>query len=336
MFGRPRAAVRVVLERVEVARLGAEVERDPRHLAGGIRMVGGELAARLRLRVAAAAGAENDRGGLDLVLAAQGAPAALERLEALERRVLEARAGAGLPGLAQRLRDRVAGAVADLEQALLRRAAAAGEPVAAVLARELDPELLEPVDRARRLAGQDLDQPPVGGLVRGAPDVLGVLLGRVPRGRRRPGSRPAPSTSCSPAASPSSPRRRGRRRARPRRRRQGRRPRCRSRARRRGPSRSRRQHYQTRLIPNISSCLSEDAAEQLLDLGRRGRSAGCACCPSGPPPSRPLRAARPRGRRSRAAARTRRGARAPRPAATGSPPIASPKRATASGTTRAL
>jgi hypothetical protein len=42
----------------------------------------------------------------------------------------------------------VAGAVADLEQALLRRAAALGEPVAAVLAGELDAELLEPVDRA--------------------------------------------------------------------------------------------------------------------------------------------------------------------------------------------
>ena len=38
--------------------------------------------------------------------------------------------------------------VADLEQALLRRAAALGEPVAAVVAGELDAELLEPVDRA--------------------------------------------------------------------------------------------------------------------------------------------------------------------------------------------
>ena len=34
---RPRAAVRVVLERVEVARLGADVERDARHLAGRVR-----------------------------------------------------------------------------------------------------------------------------------------------------------------------------------------------------------------------------------------------------------------------------------------------------------
>ena len=49
--------------------------------------------------------------------------------------------------LAQLLGDRVPGAVADLEQALRARAAAAGEPVAAVFTRELDSELLEPVDR---------------------------------------------------------------------------------------------------------------------------------------------------------------------------------------------
>ena len=42
----PGAAVRVVLERVEVARLGAGVERDPRHLAGRVRVVRRELAAR--------------------------------------------------------------------------------------------------------------------------------------------------------------------------------------------------------------------------------------------------------------------------------------------------
>ena len=73
----------------------------------------------------------------------------------------------------------MAGPVADLEQPLPRRSAAAREAVAAVFARELDAELLEPVDRARRLAGQHLDESPVGGLVRAAPDVLRVLLGRV-------------------------------------------------------------------------------------------------------------------------------------------------------------
>ncbi len=141
---------------------------------------------------------------------------------------------ARLPRLAQLLRDRVAGAVADLQQALARRAAAAGEAVAAVLPRELDAELLEPVDRATaRLRRQHLDEPPVGGLVRGAQDVLGVPLGRVVVGRTRPGCRPAPSRSCSPAASPWSRARRARRRARRKRRRRGRRRRCRSRARRR-------------------------------------------------------------------------------------------------------
>ena len=81
--------------------------------------------------------------------------------------------------LAQRGRDRMSRAVADLQQALARRAAAAREAIAAVLARELDAELLEPVDRGRRLAGEDLDELPVGGLVRGLPDVVCVLLRRV-------------------------------------------------------------------------------------------------------------------------------------------------------------
>ena len=73
----------------------------------------------------------------------------------------------------------MAGAVADLQQALASRAPAAGEPVAAVLARELDAVLLEPVDRGRRLFGEHLDEPTVGRLVRALPDVLRVLIGRV-------------------------------------------------------------------------------------------------------------------------------------------------------------
>ncbi len=84
-----------------------------------------------------------------------------------------------LPRVAKALGDRMPGAVADLEEALLRGAAAARQAVAAVLPRELDTELLEPVDRARRLAGEDLDELAVRRLVRGAPDVLCVLLGRV-------------------------------------------------------------------------------------------------------------------------------------------------------------
>ena len=82
-------------------------------------------------------------------------------------------------GVAHGRRDRVAGAVADLQQPLAGRAAAARQPVAAVLARELDPLLLEPVDRRRRLGGEHLGEPAVGRLVRALPDVLGMLLGRV-------------------------------------------------------------------------------------------------------------------------------------------------------------
>src|SRR5205085_9406467 len=51
--------------------------------------------------------------------------------------------------------------------------------VTAVLPRELDAVLLEPVDRVRSLARQHLDQALVRSLVRALPDVLGVLLGRV-------------------------------------------------------------------------------------------------------------------------------------------------------------
>src|SRR5439155_20338468 len=70
-------------------------------------------------------------------------------------------------------------AVADLEEALARRAAAARDPVPAVLTRELDAELLEPVDRRRRLRGEDRGELHVRGLVRAGPDVGRMLLGRV-------------------------------------------------------------------------------------------------------------------------------------------------------------
>ena len=139
-------------------------------------MVRRELTARLSLGVAPPAGAEDDGRGVDHVIPAGCPPAVLARLEAAQRRVLEGRAGAALPGIAQPLGDRVPGPVADLEQPLLGGAAAAGKPVAPILPSELDAELLQPVDRARGFAGQDLDELAVGGLVRGAPDVLGVLL----------------------------------------------------------------------------------------------------------------------------------------------------------------
>src|SRR5438067_12743691 len=75
--------------------------------------------------------------------------------------------------------------VAALKEAPARRPAETVEPVAAVLARELDAVLLEPVDRRRSLAGQHLDEVPVSRLVRALPDVLGVLLRRVVFAERR-------------------------------------------------------------------------------------------------------------------------------------------------------
>src|ERR1043165_5570792 len=73
----------------------------------------------------------------------------------------------------------MARAIADLEQTLARRAAAAGEAIPAVLAGELDAVLLEPGGGSGSLAGQPLDEPAVGGLVRALPDVFRVLFGGV-------------------------------------------------------------------------------------------------------------------------------------------------------------
>ena len=88
-------------------------------------------------------------------------------------------AARGLERLTQGLRDRVAGPVADLEQPSTAGAAAAGEPVTAVLAGEGAAALLQPGDRGRRLGGQHLHEAWVGRVVRGAHHVLGVELGRV-------------------------------------------------------------------------------------------------------------------------------------------------------------
>ena len=169
----------MVLQRVEIARLGAELQRDARDLAGRARMIRGQLAALLRFAEAAAARREDDRSASTTCSPHTRAPAVLAVARARERAVRQRRAGAGLERLAQGLRDRVAGAVADLEQPLPRGAAAACEAVTAVLPRELDAELLEPVDRRRRLGGQHRDELAVRGLVARLPDVLGVLLRRV-------------------------------------------------------------------------------------------------------------------------------------------------------------
>ena len=106
-------------------------------------------------------------------------PAVHGRLERDERAVRERLAARVEEGVAKRGRDREAGAIAHLEQALATGAAAAGEPVAAVLVRELDAVLLEPMDRLRRLTRQDLGKAAIRRLVRALPHVLGVLLRRV-------------------------------------------------------------------------------------------------------------------------------------------------------------
>jgi hypothetical protein len=84
-----------------------------------------------------------------------------------------------LEAFAQRGRHRVAGAVADLQQPARAGAATSRQPIAAVLACELDAILLEPANRVRRLAGQDADEAHVGGLVRALPDILGVRVRRI-------------------------------------------------------------------------------------------------------------------------------------------------------------
>ena len=94
-----------------------------------------------------------------------GAPAVLAACELCKRALRKERHASGLDRVAQGARDRKARAVADLEQTLARRSAAAGEPIAAVFSRELDAELLEPVDRGGRLGGEHLDEPQVCGLV---------------------------------------------------------------------------------------------------------------------------------------------------------------------------
>ena len=96
-----------------------------------------------------------------------------------QRRLREGERGRGLDGAAQRGRDGKARAIADLEEALAAGAAASRQTVAAVRPGELDAVLLEPVDRAGGLGGEDSGELHVGRLVRAPPHILGVDLGRV-------------------------------------------------------------------------------------------------------------------------------------------------------------
>src|SRR5262249_38673315 len=138
-----------------------------------------ELTALLRNPPTTAAGGEHNGCRVDDVVATAGAPTARRSLELRERRLRKRVDRLSLDDVAQRGRDCVTCTVADLEEPLPRGAAAPREPVAAVLARELHAVLLEPVDRARRLRGEHLDESAVRGLVARLPDVFGVLLGRI-------------------------------------------------------------------------------------------------------------------------------------------------------------
>ena len=162
--------------------------RDARRLTGRIGMVRRQLSSRLGLGEAASAGGEHERARLDrrgaFLRLERGCPAGLRRGDRAQSVMRQLGATARLVRLAERLRDRVASAIADLEEPVTSRAAAACEPVPAVRAGELDPELLEPVDRGRRLARQHLDERRVGRVVRRAHDVLGMDRRRVVRAER--------------------------------------------------------------------------------------------------------------------------------------------------------
>ncbi len=168
---RPRAAVRVVLQRVEISSLRAELERDPCHLAGRAGVV--RRSARLspsphgssgRLRPGRRRSSRSRppcRPSARQV-ATQPAPVCSSAASGRFGSASPSEASNSLP---ERRRDRMPRPVAHLEETLAGRAAAAGEPVAAVLARERDSELLEPGNRRRRLGRQHLDQSLVGRLV---------------------------------------------------------------------------------------------------------------------------------------------------------------------------
>ncbi len=83
--GRPGTAVRVVLQRVEVAHLGAEIDSDLRDFTGRTGMVRRQLAALRGDAVAPPARCEDHRRGVDHVVPAACAPAVLGPCELGER-----------------------------------------------------------------------------------------------------------------------------------------------------------------------------------------------------------------------------------------------------------
>ena len=101
----------MVLERVEIAHLGTGVHRDPRDLAGRVRVIRGELALGLGDREAATAGREHDGPGSDLGRSCprqeRSRPPAVGRLELQQLVVRELVAGPRLVRLAKGFGDRM-------------------------------------------------------------------------------------------------------------------------------------------------------------------------------------------------------------------------------------
>src|SRR5436190_21725019 len=114
-------------------------------------MVRAELASLLRDPPTSAASGEDHGRRVDDVVPAARAPAGRRRLQLSQRRLRERLDVRSFCSVTQCGRDRMAGAVADLQQPLASGAAAARELIAAVVSAELDAELLEPMDGRRRL-----------------------------------------------------------------------------------------------------------------------------------------------------------------------------------------
>ena len=282
---RPGAAGGMVLERVVVAHLGAQGAGEHGRLARGAGLVRREHAGGVGLGVAAAAGGEHDRGRIQAALvvavAQRGAEMAVRALEADQSGVIVDGDPAAVELGPQRLRDRVPRAVAHLQETGDVGAAAAREPVAAAVARELDADRLEPA-RWRPAPPRSAPTQAPDRRCRGTRRARPRRDARAsPRGRRRPGCRRGPCRCCTTPASPWSraPRRRPRRR-RPMRR-PDRRRRCRSRAR----PHAREDRSQAASYPSRSNLKNKTGLYQPALPDRPGPSPDATAAPAGRPGS---------------------------------------------------
>src|SRR5918995_1837592 len=106
-----------------------------------------------------------DSDGLAVLVPTRADPPALRLPERNEPMVRQRRRTRSLEFLAQRSGDRKAGAVTDLQKTPSACPTTTREPVAPVVACELDAVLLQPVNGPRRLAREDLDEAQIGGLM---------------------------------------------------------------------------------------------------------------------------------------------------------------------------